>query len=149
MSTPTENPLDERIEKLEKVVANLQEQVAQLSATLAQSGRKEQPPPIIEVAELARAEALPPTPPIAEVVEDVEEEEEKRPLFPPHLRQSEFWLNKIGIGLVLFALVFLFSYAVEQGWLTPAVRLVIGLLVDLDWIERYGHPFPVFRKREG
>ncbi|MCP5098293.1 MAG: DUF2339 domain-containing protein, partial [Chloroflexi bacterium] len=27
------------------------------------------------------------------------------------------------------ALIFLFSYAVEQGWLTPAVRVVIGLLV--------------------
>ena len=31
----------------------------------------------------------------------------------------------------------------------PAEEVVIGLPVELDWIERYGHPFPVFRKREG
>ena len=31
----------------------------------------------------------------------------------------------------------------------PVQEVVIGLPVELDWIERYGHPFPVFRKREG
>ncbi len=31
----------------------------------------------------------------------------------------------------------------------PVEEVVIGLPVQLDWIERYGHPFPVFRKREG
>jgi hypothetical protein len=25
---------------------------------------------------------------------------------------------------------------------------VIGMPVELTWIERYGHPFPVFKKRE-
>lgn len=30
----------------------------------------------------------------------------------------------------------------------PVEEVVIGLPVELDWIERYGHPFPVFRKRE-
>ena len=28
-------------------------------------------------------------------------------------------------------------------------EVVIGMPVQLDWIERYGHPFPVFRKRAG
>ncbi|MEM7412798.1 MAG: zinc ribbon domain-containing protein [Myxococcota bacterium] len=30
----------------------------------------------------------------------------------------------------------------------PVEEVVIGLPVKLDWIERYGQPFPVFRKRE-
>ena len=29
----------------------------------------------------------------------------------------------------------------EEAW--------IGLPVELDWIERYGAPFPVFRPRKG
>lgn len=39
---------------------------------------------------------------------------------------GEFWLNKVGISLVLLALAFFFNYAVQQGWLGPAVRLAIG-----------------------
>ena len=31
----------------------------------------------------------------------------------------------------------------------PVEQVVIGLEVELDWIDRYGHPFPVFRRREG
>ncbi len=31
----------------------------------------------------------------------------------------------------------------------PREEIVIGLRVELDWIERYGHPFPVFRKQGG
>ena len=29
----------------------------------------------------------------------------------------------------------------------PVEEVVIGLPVELTWIERYGAPFPVFRKR--
>ena len=48
---------------------------------------------------------------------------------PENIWQSDFWFNKIGLGLLLLALAFLFNYAVDQGWLTPAVRLAIGLLL--------------------
>ena len=51
------------------------------------------------------------------------------PLLPPEIWQSDFWLNKVGIGLLLLALAFLFNYAVDQGWLTPAVRVGMGLLL--------------------
>ena len=30
-----------------------------------------------------------------------------------------------------------------------STMLNLYLMGELDWIERYGHPFPVFRKREG
>lgn len=29
----------------------------------------------------------------------------------------------------------------------PVEQVAIGLPVELDWVERYGHPFPVFRER--
>ncbi len=42
-------------------------------------------------------------------------------------RQSAFWLNKIGIGLFLLGLAFFFKYSIDQGWLGPWVRVIIGL----------------------
>lgn len=124
MSTPTTSPEDQqnqRIEKLEQAVATLQAQVAQVHAAMLASGKR---PPLGEVA----APVPDFTPPVTEVKER-EAAEEKRPFIPSHLRQSEFWLNKIGIGLLLFALIFLFKFAVDEGWLTPAVRLAIGMLI--------------------
>lgn len=39
---------------------------------------------------------------------------------------GEFWLSKLGIGLLLFGVAFLFKYSIEQGWITPAVRVLSG-----------------------
>ena len=43
--------------------------------------------------------------------------------------RSEYWLHLTGIILLLFAVAFLFKYAIDQGWLTPVVRVGIGFLV--------------------
>ena len=43
------------------------------------------------------------------------------------LRGWEWWLNKTGIGLLLFGVVFLFKFSVDRGWLTPEVRVGCGL----------------------
>ena len=40
---------------------------------------------------------------------------------------SEQWLNRIGIGLLLIGVAFLFKYSVDQGWLIPPIRSAIGL----------------------
>ena len=46
-------------------------------------------------------------------------------------RGSEFWLNRIGIGLLLFSVAFLFQYSVDQGWLTPPIRVAFGLALGV------------------
>ena len=43
------------------------------------------------------------------------------------LRRGEWWLNKIGIGLLLFGAAFLFKFSVDQAWITPGVRVGIGI----------------------
>lgn len=50
------------------------------------------------------------------------------------LRSGEWWLARLGIGLVLFGVVLLFGYSVQRGWLTPAVQVGIGLGVGLALI---------------
>jgi uncharacterized membrane protein len=39
---------------------------------------------------------------------------------------GQLWLNRLGIGLVLLGTGLLFRYSIEQGWLTPAVRVAFG-----------------------
>jgi hypothetical protein len=47
------------------------------------------------------------------------------------LRSGEWWLNRVGIGLLLFGIVFLLKFAVDQNWITPPVRVGIGLAVGV------------------
>ena len=48
------------------------------------------------------------------------------------MRQSEYWLNKVGIALLLFGVAFLFKYSVDHGWITPVVRIAIGLAIGVS-----------------
>ncbi|MCW1970614.1 MAG: DUF2339 domain-containing protein [Anaerolineae bacterium] len=52
-----------------------------------------------------------------------------KPLIPAHWLTGEFWLNKIGIALLLFGIAFFFNYAIELGWVVPPLRVAAGLLV--------------------
>lgn len=45
------------------------------------------------------------------------------------LGKSEFWLNKVGIGLLLLGLAFFFKYSIDRGWLNEPVRIGAGLLL--------------------
>jgi uncharacterized membrane protein len=46
-------------------------------------------------------------------------------------RGPQFWISRLGIGLVLVGVAFLFKYAVEQGWLTPLVHVAFGIALGL------------------
>jgi uncharacterized membrane protein len=43
------------------------------------------------------------------------------------LTKSEFWLNKVGIGLLLLGVAFFFKYSIDKGWLNEQVRVGLGL----------------------
>jgi hypothetical protein len=45
------------------------------------------------------------------------------------LRSGEWWLNKLGIGLLLFGVAFLFVYSVERGWIGPWMRVGFGAAI--------------------
>lgn len=46
-----------------------------------------------------------------------------------NLSSGEWWLNKIGIGLLLFGIAFLFMFSVERGWISPPMRAGFGLAI--------------------
>jgi uncharacterized membrane protein len=45
------------------------------------------------------------------------------------LPSGEWWLNKLGIGLLLFGVAFLFVYSVERGWIGPWMRVGFGAAI--------------------
>src|SRR3990172_6653282 len=42
---------------------------------------------------------------------------------------GEGWLGRVGVALVVLGLIFLYRYAVDRGWLTPAMRIALGVLI--------------------
>jgi uncharacterized membrane protein len=42
---------------------------------------------------------------------------------------SEQWVGRVGLGLLFLGLVYLFNYSIEQGWITPLVRVAVGLAI--------------------
>lgn len=41
--------------------------------------------------------------------------------------RGEQWTGRAGLALLFLGLVFLFQYSVEQGWITPVVRVLFGV----------------------
>lgn len=104
----TDDPtLAARLAALESRVTALQQQVERL-----QNGPTVRP-------------AAPPPPPRFVV---------PRPARPPRdaaarvrsALKTEDWLNKLGIALLIFGVIFFFKYSIDQGWLGPPVRVACG-----------------------
>ncbi len=103
MSEPDTRSTEQRLDALEQAVAGLQNSLHELTASPRTRART--------------ARSLP----------------TERPRAAPHIgkdppwkgladRGPLFWISRLGIGLVLLSVVFLFDYAVDRGWLTPPVR---------------------------
>lgn len=126
MNDPQDPSLHQRVEQLESAVTDLQRLVRQLQQTLAEQGvptRTETP--------AAQAPSSPlPGPPAPSTPAPRQPSSASTSRFDL-ARDGEFWLNRIGIGLLLLGVAFLFKYSIDQGWLTPAVRVGFGLGLGL------------------
>lgn len=60
---------------------------------------------------------------IAETLDEIPEDEQ-----PEFWKQSDFWLNKVGVVLLLISMAYFFSYSIEQDWLNAFTRVIIGVL---------------------
>jgi len=116
MDTPENDSLRERVDRLEHELAEIKQLLRKIipeSAPLQPAP----PPPSATVG----APSLKPIPPAAS----------KGFELPEHMRRSEYWLSRIGIGLLLFGLVFAFKYSIDQGWITPPIRHFFGIGVGI------------------
>src|SRR5258705_6476389 len=51
-------------------------------------------------------------------------------------RNPEWWLSRLGIGFVVLAVLLLYGYAIDKGWITPPVRVLAGAALGgvLFWL---------------
>lgn len=131
MNEPQDRSLHQRVEQLESTVADLQHLIQQLQQTITEQD-------ISSRAETQRTQAPSntlPEPPASPEPRPILATRQPSPASPTSqfdlIRDGEFWLNKIGIGLLLLGVAFLFKYSVDQGWLTPPVRIGFGLGLGL------------------
>ena len=56
-------------------------------------------------------------------------------------RDAEWWLSRVGIGFVILAVLLLFRYAIDHGWITPPIRVLAGVIVGgmLFWAATRVH----------
>ncbi|MEO0378012.1 MAG: DUF2339 domain-containing protein, partial [Cyanobacteria bacterium P01_A01_bin.17] len=131
--------LEKRIAHLELVVSDLQKALEKLTVP----PRLDAPEPKRNVRPAVSPQPLQaPQDEIAFVPEVSGARKKQEPaLKAPNLtgvNREEFWLNRLGIGLLLLGVAFLFKYSIDQGWIIPEVRVGFGLglgcvLLFLGW----------------
>src|SRR5215210_2925261 len=137
-------PLEERVLRLEKDVEDLREQVR------AQAQGQASAEPQIGVREETFGEAATTTaerPAQREVGSSPFAEATRNPvrrrggntrergplfgLFPDGLPSAMWWVARAGVVLLLVGVSFLVRMGVEQGWLTPTVRVTGGVVIGV------------------
>lgn len=139
--------LEERVDRLEQSVEQLRRTLQEFIQIQARRAGAAVPPrqpiaPTRPTASPAPATTRPTVPPVAP--RPVRTEVVPTDASPPWYadRGAQYWLNKIGIGLVLFGVAFLFKYSVDQGWLSQQVRVAIALTLGagLFALGTWTHP---------
>jgi uncharacterized membrane protein len=142
--------LEERVRRLEKDVEELRKQVRThartqglASAETQDEAREETPTqtpgeaPTHTSERRARREIFPS--PFAETTRnpvrrrggDARERGPLFGLFPDGLPPATWWVARAGVVLLLVGVSFLLRMGVEQGWLTPAVRVTGGVVIGV------------------
>ncbi|MDP6038692.1 MAG: DUF2339 domain-containing protein [Candidatus Latescibacteria bacterium] len=128
--------LDERITRLENLVAAQGRALEQLTSTQTGEVRQTSSP---SQSPISKPPSPKPgtvsTPTKQPALSKTARQNQQRDNIPPQiitdatnsLLGSESWTGRTGIGLILFGIVFLFKYSIDQGWITPSVRVGIGL----------------------
>lgn len=121
MHDPRPDDLDARLSRLEAGFEELRHAVRRIEAAVAAPPA---PPPVVEPAAPLPATVGEP----AAITEEAGARERSLPWLSSvePVLNGEFWLSKVGIGLLLLGVAFLFKYSIEQGWITPAVRIAFG-----------------------
>jgi uncharacterized membrane protein len=117
MTVPEDRSVEERLRALETAVENLRETVTGLISAMArrEGTGVERPAPRVATPQASlpeRSVTLAPMPGTLATLLD---------------RGPQYWISRVGIGLLLAGVAFLFKYAVDRGWLGPAVRVALGL----------------------
>ncbi|MEE8269086.1 MAG: DUF2339 domain-containing protein [Nitrospinaceae bacterium] len=121
---------NDRIEKIEALLFDLANRVNQIDDQLKPTPTPQ--PGIYSPPGYAIITPQPLSPPMDS--DDDEFEYSQKPDPDKEVSQGEFWLNKIGIILLLLGLGFLFKYSVDQDWVTPLVRVSFGLVLGIGLI---------------
>ncbi len=127
MAEQPESSCQKRVERLEAVVTELERVLEQ---TIEAPKQKEMEETVSPPETLGRVQAGAPPDPTKPIPVS---SQPSRKFFklPKNMKTSEYRLNKLGIGLLLFGVAFLFTYSIDQGWLTPPVRIGFGMFLGL------------------
>lgn len=151
-----DDSLQARLERLERMVEEIQRRLPPLpeaaaaapASVPAQAYAPAGPPvavlPLAAEDDAAERDFLPPVRGRGRVAEGVVLEPEPRALPRPEPRpgraaaamampkvpmDAQFWLNRLGIGVLLLGVALLFRYSIDQGWVTPGRRVAFGALL--------------------
>ena len=131
MDPEEQKKLVDRIEKIEALLFDLANRVNQADDP-PQQVQTPQPDPYSPPG-YAIVTPQPLSPPL-DSDDDDESEYSYKPDPDKEVHQGEFWLNKIGITLLLLGLGFLFKYSADQNWITPLVRVSFGLILGVGLV---------------
>ena len=121
---------NDRIEKIEALLFDLANRVNQIDDQLKPTPTPQ--PGVYSPPGYAIITPQPLSPPMDSDNDEFEYSQKPDP--DKEVSQGEFWLNKIGIILLLLGLGFLFKYSVDQDWVTPLVRVSFGLVLGIGLI---------------
>ena len=119
MDSSRDSEFDARLAKIEATIVVLQRSLEALIA----EGR---PADSHERAASSRASSFPNAPPAPRRRQNASDEIGAGLSSWFASRSAEWWLSRVGIGFVILAILMLYGYAIDHGWITPPIRVFAG-----------------------